>query len=146
MKSEDRMEDMKLVDVGGLYALGEHWKSELDFFTEEIRFLDSLIGKHFVFLLKDEGDAAVKEMTTKLKNLDLRREEFSLHLKAHQKSISGEMKEERILHGSHITKAHENLEKDFALLFRDYKKAKKEVFKHVEHTLSSEKVKRLLTS
>jgi len=36
-----------------LYARTEHWKSDIEFYRDESRFLRTLIDKYFIWLIKD---------------------------------------------------------------------------------------------
>src|ERR1041385_1720436 len=48
------------------FILTEHWKSDLDFFTDELKFLQRLMDKYFVWISNDQLMERAKKITTEL--------------------------------------------------------------------------------
>jgi hypothetical protein len=49
-----------------LHALATHWKSDMNFFEDELRFIDLLIDKYFRALIEQENIAKLKVVASKL--------------------------------------------------------------------------------
>ena len=52
-----------------LYVLTEHWKSDLEFYKDDLRFLHHLIEKYFMWITKPENLDMVKELKVGLFDL-----------------------------------------------------------------------------
>lgn len=52
-----------------LYVLAEHWKSDLLFYKDDLRFLHHLIDKYFIWITKAENMAMVKAIKTDIVKL-----------------------------------------------------------------------------
>ena len=121
-----------------LYVLTEHWKSNLYFYKDDIRFLQHFIHKYFIWILKSE-------------NIDLVRvTEISL-IKTNNQCTS--LLQRTIKHLLHLTdlidapfkydshkfrKEHEILENDISSFVKLFKQHKKETFLVTEKIMNDE--------
>lgn len=53
-----------------LYVLTEHWKSNLLFYTDDLKFLNHLIDKYFMWMTKKENIDLVRETEVNLMETD----------------------------------------------------------------------------
>ena len=67
----------------GVYVLTQYWKKEMDFYKDELRFLNGLISKYFIWMTKEENVSKVQEMVVSLKNLENEQSEIDLLLTEH---------------------------------------------------------------
>ncbi len=49
-----------------LYILTEDWKSDIEFYRDESRFLRTLVDKYFIFMIKDGNISKVQSLSNKL--------------------------------------------------------------------------------
>ena len=54
-----------------LYVLTEHWKSDLNFYKDDLRFLKFLINKYFIWLTKEENVKEVKSIEKSLHDTEV---------------------------------------------------------------------------
>lgn len=48
-------------DWQGLYVLTGHWKSDLEFYRDDLKFLQQLIDKYFIWMVRKENLDEVRE-------------------------------------------------------------------------------------
>lgn len=129
-----------------LYVLGEHWKSDIQFYKDELRFLTDLIAKYFIWMTREENIADVKKLSADL-----------IHLTDEYKSLG-----ERVDHNLHqlsllmenafsqdeqqFRNEHEKLEDDLEEDIKKFRVLKKEIFEFTEHVIDSERIQHLLTT
>ena len=53
-----------------LYTLTEHWKSDLQFYNDDLKFLHHLIDKYFMWISKKENIDMVREIEVGLLEMD----------------------------------------------------------------------------
>ena len=127
-----------------LHVITEHWQSDLAFYGDEVRFLQDLISKYFLLLVKEESSEDMQKLVNRLLTID----------KNHVY-----LKETTINHLSHIAKAvkdgltsdeqpfrdeHARLEDNFVVFVSDFRALKKDVFSVTENIIHGEKLKHLL--
>jgi hypothetical protein len=54
-----------------LYALTEHWKSDMEFYKYEIQFLKQLINKYFIWLVEDERINKIRVLVNILRGMEI---------------------------------------------------------------------------
>lgn len=121
-----------------LYLLTKHWKSDLQFYKDDLKFLNHLIDKYFIWISKKEDVDAVRKIG---KSIDETNEKCSDLLKQAEK------------HLGHLTKLienpfkydtqqfrteHQQLEDDITNFIKTFRTNRKEVFEVTEHIIESE--------
>lgn len=129
-----------------LYILSKHWKSDLEFFKQDLRFLQHLVDKYIIWITKKEN----LEMVTAIQ-----KKEHDLSIKCHQlmNHISDHLNEGRQLiensadkNEDSFKKNHLSLEKEMAQFVKTFRENRKEVFKVTEYVMDSEELKNILDS
>jgi len=125
-----------------LYILTEHWKSDLQFYKDDLRFLHHLIDKYFIWLTHKEHLDEMRDLVSGLseisKNCDKLIEKTSLHQTHLAELIDAPFK-----YDSHKFRTeHEELENEIASFIKKFRKIKKETFAVSEQVINKE-VKRL---
>jgi len=125
-----------------LYILTEHWKSDLLFYKDDLRFLHHLIDKYFIWLTHKEHLDEMRDLVSGLseisKNCDKLIEKTSLHQTHLAELIDAPFK-----YDSHKFRTeHEELENEIASFIKKFRKIKKETFAVSEQVINKE-VKRL---
>jgi hypothetical protein len=129
-----------------LYILTDHWKSDLDFYKDDLRFLHHLIDKYIIWITKDDNLNLVKDIEKNLfeikkKSLDLMKE-----LSTHQENL-GLMVENPVQSSNpQFLKDHEVLEEKVSNFVKLFRSNRKEVFKITEYIIDSEELPDILKS
>ncbi len=128
-----------------MYILVNHWKSDLEFYREDIRFLQQLIQKYLIWITKKENLDRVSVIRKKghelaQKGIELQ-EKVSKHLSEVVDAIEG-----RTVSREDFLNRHEQLERDYAQFVRDFRVKRKEVFKVTEYVIDSEELQNILDS
>ncbi|UCS91863.1 hypothetical protein KZP23_14110 [Echinicola marina] len=119
------------------YALGEHWRSDLAFYKDELRFLKELLGKYFYRFMEDIDLNHVRRIENRLMILDRRREEVDFKIDRQMKAISEHLKSGNKSASHLIISSHEELEHLLNLLAKDFRKLKRTIFRLVEDGLDA---------
>jgi len=125
-----------------LYVLTEHWKSDLEFYIGDLRFLHHLIEKYFVWFASKEHLDEMRNLAVRLseigKKCDKLLEQTSKHL-----SHLAELIDDPFKYDSHKFRTeHEQLENEMASFVKKFRDIKKETFAVSEKVIENE-VKRL---
>lgn len=129
-----------------LYVLTQHWKSDLDFYKDEMQFLNNLINKYFIWMTKDENIDKVRLMVVNLSKLEKQRILLATDIKKHLSHIAGIMESAFTHNEQAFRDEHAALEEKMVLLIKDIRKVKKEVFAITEHIMESERLQHLLNT
>lgn len=123
-----------------VYTLTNHWKSEMDFYADELRFLKNLTGRYFIWLNKDENIARINLLLTDLKKLSELRGVLSECIHDHLKHIAA-LIENAFVYDEHTFKdEHAKLEYEMTIFIQKFKLLKKKVFDFTENILGDEKL------
>ena len=127
-----------------LFILTEHWKSDLEFYKDDLRFLHHLIENYFMWLTKNENIEMVKEIGANVFKVE---KQCALLIKKTNKHLHhlAELMENPFAYDSHkFREEHEILEDELAQFLIDFRKNRKEVFKITEHIIKEEELVRQL--
>ncbi len=127
-----------------LYILTEHWKSDLDFFKEDLEFLNNIISKFFIWISKKDNIDLVREIEVGLLELNKKCAVILKQVNKHLHHLA-ELIDNPFTYDSHKFRTeHEQLEDDIAMFVKDFRKNRKEVFTISEHVIDREEmIKRL---
>lgn len=129
-----------------MQVLTEHWQADLKFFQDEIRFLDNLISKYFLWLIEEDNIKETRLIATQLSALENKRQKHERAVIQHQKSYH-DLIENPFSHDSQkYMKEHASLESAIAAFVTQFKNLKRDTFELTEHVLESEKVKHLISN
>ena len=111
-----------------LYVLAKHWKSDLLFYKDDLKFLDHLIDKYFIWISNKKDvdavrkiDNSILETTKKCSDLLKRVEEHSTHLAG--------LMEDPFKYDSHQFRTeHQQLEDDVTNFVKVFRNNRKDVF------------------
>jgi len=125
-----------------LYILTEHWKSDLLFYKDDLRFLHHLIDKYFIWLIHKEHLDEMRNLASDLsdigKKCDGLLDKASMHLHHLAEQIDDPSKHD----SKKIRSEHEELENEIAAFIKKFREIKKETFTVSEQVIEKE-VKRL---
>lgn len=120
-----------------LSVLSEQWKSDLMFYTDDLRFLHHIIDKYFLWISKKEHITRVQEIEANLivigEKCNLLLERINLRL--------AQLKEDPFRYDPHqFREEQETLENDLAQFLIDFRKNREEVFKVTEYLIEGEEL------
>lgn len=129
-----------------LYILTDHWKSDLDFYKDDLRFLHHLIDKYIIWITKDDNLNMVKDIEKNLfeikkKSMDLMKE-LSIHLGNLRLMVENPVQSSN----PQFLKDHEVLEEKVSNFVKLFRSNRKEVFKITEYIIDSEELPDILKS
>ncbi|NER09109.1 hypothetical protein SAMN06265375_1011407 [Muriicola jejuensis] len=129
-----------------VYILANHWRSDLDFYREDIRFLQQLIQKYLIWITKKENLDRVAGIRKKGHELSLRAENLQEAVKRHLSTVVDAIEGKKPVSIDDFISRHGQLEKEFADFVTDFRENRKEVFKVTEYIMDSEELQHILDS
>jgi hypothetical protein len=128
----------------GLYALTEHWQSDVKFFQDELRFINTLVDRYLLKLIEEDTFSRIEPLALALLRLEKRSNDLEDRITIHLEHIR-ELLESPFSHDSQTYKdEHLTLENDLMDFVKDFRFAKGEIFKSTEQVLKTDKSKHLL--
>lgn len=128
-----------------LYLLTEHWKSDIEFYRDESRFLRTLVDKYFIWLIEDGNIQMVQLLSNKLSKIITQKKAIYDKLNKHLNHLE-ELIENPFSHDStKFRNEHSKLEDEFTVFVKNFKVIKKEIFAMTKHVIEDEKLHHLLT-
>ncbi len=127
-----------------LFVLAEHWQSDVLFFTDELRFLRSLVDKYFLWLIDENHIAATKKMAIKLGKTEKGRSLLDQSVRNHLKHLAN-LIENPFAHDAQSCKdEHAKLEAWLAEFSKEFREVKREIFHLTEQVMESKKAQYVL--
>ncbi|MDX2173623.1 MAG: hypothetical protein SFY56_10900 [Bacteroidota bacterium] len=129
-----------------IYALSEHWLTDLEFFKDELNFLDILIGKYFLMMLKNESVDKIHNITSKISGLIKEQQVLTEKINKHLKDLSLLMENAFNTSEQWFRNDHVDLEERLTLFTDNFRNIKKEIFMITEYVIENQKLKHLLNA
>ncbi|NLP58673.1 hypothetical protein [Lutibacter sp. B1] len=120
------------------------WISEIDFISDEIRFLNNLLSSNYIDCL-DAG--LTKKTTIFLKKLDeYKKIGKTLHelINKHETILANLIETNSVTSNINYLKTHKNLDNEVYNYFKKYKRLKKQIFEVVENRIKKKDQKKLI--
>lgn len=127
-----------------IYALTDHWRSDLKFYSDELTFLDHLIGKYFIWLIKKESVSEVQTLVQHLSDMNKHQKVLNEKIKKHLSDLQLLMENAFNQEEDWFRKEHVQLENELAEHLKQFRDLKKRIFTITEHVLESDKLLHLL--
>lgn len=129
-----------------LYLITQHWKSDLEFYRDDLRFLHHLIDKYFMWITKAENLILVKELKKELFELNGRSKDLLEKVSKHSIQLGYLVEDSNKRDAGIIKMEHEHLEEELGTFVKLFRKNRKEVFKITEYIIDSEKLASVMDS
>ena len=126
-----------------IYIATHHWLNDMSFFDDEIRFLNSLLEKYFLFLLSDEHVNRIQMLSDQLKKTSIVKKIIKDDLLKHQTHLDGTLKNSIENREDFLTLEHARIEEELTELTKSFKDIKHEIFKITEEVMKSDKLNTL---
>ncbi len=117
-----------------LYLLSDEWKTDLEFYHYELRFITNAINKNFLWLIKDENIADIHDNIKKLKNANDQHKKIVFKLNNHMIRLEELMMNSFLPDDEQFREDHKKLEDEFYAFERNLRAIKMESFSITEHT------------
>ncbi|QNK77151.1 hypothetical protein H7F37_13690 [Winogradskyella sp. PAMC22761] len=123
-----------------LYILTEHWKTDISFYTDDLRFLHHLIDKYFLWISKKENIDVIQEIELNLLKVDRQSESLLNRVNKQLQYLTDLMGDPLVYNSDEFRKEHEQLEDDLNQFVIDFRENRKEIFKITEHIIKGEEL------
>lgn len=127
-----------------LYVLTEHWKSDLEFYGDEIKFFKALINKYFMLLVSGKDVSEVQRLVKKITSFDKNQKTMIDDVTRHLSHIAKLLDNSFPDNEQKFKDEHANLENKWVGFVKDFKELKRTLFNVLEEILKSEKLGHLL--
>lgn len=121
-----------------LYIIAEHWKSDLDFFTDEINFLKRLINKYFIWLTQEENARNLHKVHEKLMVSERFKNDLLKVIALHREHLGNMMENPFSCDEQMIKEQHIRIEEDMTDFVKSFKNIKKELYQTTGDVIDSE--------
>ena len=129
-----------------LYTLTKHWKSDIQFYKEDIKFLQRLIHKYFIWVTKKENIEKVTKIESSLHRLTNKCDNLIKSIDKHLEQLSNLINDPFKYDSQRLKIEHPKLENDIAEFIKVFREHKKETFTITEYIVDDEKLMRHLES
>ncbi|MRI00719.1 hypothetical protein GH721_09295 [Kriegella sp. EG-1] len=129
-----------------LYVLSGHWKSDLEFYRDDLRFLHHIIQKYLMWITTKVNMDMVRIMETNLKQLAEKCEVLLKSVSNHQIEIGRFIDKSTDSTVDRLQNEHVVFEEEIADFVKSFRNNRKEVFKITEYIIDSEKLPHILES
>lgn len=127
-----------------LYVLTNHWKSDLLFYKDDLKFLHNLIDKYFIWITKKNNLKDVQQVGTLIledtRQCRLLLEKAEKHLSHLANLIDEPFKN----NSAQFRDEHQELEDDIALFAKTIRENRKQLFAVTERVLDDEQLVQLM--
>ena len=143
MKSEKITDDIDYLNNGPwyeLYLISKNWKSDVEFYRDDLRFLYNLIDKYFLWLSKPENLKLVQNLKNKQYQLGIKSKDLINKLGKHNIQLGYLIENPKKNDAGIIVTEHEHLEEEIAEFTKLFRKNKTDVFAITEYIIDSEEL------
>lgn len=131
-------------DWNELYVLTKHWKSDLTFYQQDLKFLLKLLDKYFIWVTKKENLDAVKKIGEGILKDKKTGDQLLNRVDGHLTHIAQTI-EDPFKHDTRLFREeHQELEDDIAKFYKTVRSNRKQVFAITEHIVDVENLEHLL--
>ncbi|WP_372767671.1 hypothetical protein [Lutibacter sp.] len=111
-----------------LYILTKHWKSDLLFYKDDLKFLNHLIDKYFIWISKKEDSDAVRSIGKSIVKTNKLCSDLLKRVEKHLTHLTN-LIEDPFKYDSHQFRTeHQQLEDDITNFVKTFRDNRKEVF------------------
>lgn len=120
-----------------MYVLVRYWRSDLEFYLEDLNFLTKLVKKYSIWVKRTDNSEEVEKMSAELQDIIRHGKALKAKLEEHQSKLAGLIDHKS--NNSEVTEIeHEALEKEISEFVKNFRANRRNVFKVSEKVLDSE--------
>ena len=124
-----------------LFLLTKHWKSDIEFYKDDLKILMKLIHKYSIWITKEENLKKVNKTQNKLLKLSQRCGDLAKSIDKHLEHISILIYDDPFKYDSQKFKdEHEALENEISKFIKKFRKNKKNAFAITEFIVDDERL------
>ena len=128
-----------------LYLLTKHWKSDIEFYKDDLKILMKLIHKYSIWITKEENLKKVSEIDNSLHKLVKKCEDLAKSIDKHLEHIAILINDDPFKYDVQKFKSeHVELENKISKFIKKFRKNKKETFTITEYIVDDENLMRHL--
>ncbi|MGB5370037.1 MAG: hypothetical protein WBN18_06370 [Flavobacteriaceae bacterium] len=127
-----------------LYILTAHWKSDLLFYKDDLKFLHHLLDKYFIWITKTENLKAVQTIGQNILEDTLACDKLLDRLDKHLTQLARLIDNPSKFNTKVFRDEHEELEDEIAGFVKSVRENRKELFTLTEYVVDSERLEHLL--
>lgn len=146
MRENDELDFLKDGPWDELYVLTSHWKSDLEFYRDDLRFLHHLADKYFMWITKQENLDMVKELKQGLFDLGTTCTDLLAKVDRHHVQLGRLVENPNEADAGVIKTEHEHLESEISQFVKAFRDNRKEVFAITEYVIDSEQLASIMGS
>lgn len=144
LSSTPKGEDIETAKWEEWYVLAEHWKSDLLFYRDDLKFLHHLMDKYFIWITKKEDLEKVSKTARNILNDKWECEGILEKVDKHISHLAKIIDDSFKYDGQIFRQEHGKLEDDIALFIKKVRKNRTQVFAVTEHLMDNEKLEYLM--
>ncbi len=129
-----------------LYALTQHWGSDLAFYGDDLRFLHHLLRSYYMWLFLEERADQGTQVAKRLAMLETRRESLARQTQEHLGHLADLLEDPFKYDSRKFRGDHAVLEEEIAHFAKDFRACKKEAFTLSKPLVGSEEFLRQVNS
>jgi hypothetical protein len=127
-----------------MYHFVEHWKSDLHFYEDELRFFRNLLDKYFLWFIEESHLADTRTLTSHLQEQEKERERLGQIASQRAAYLGRLMANPLEYQALAYPEEQDELAGAMAAFARQQRQLKQRLYQLAEHILQSEKAKHLL--
>ncbi|ETN94920.1 hypothetical protein [Zhouia amylolytica] len=127
-----------------LFVLTEHWQSDLEFYQDDLKFLNHLIDKYFIWLTDKKHIDKVRDLEVNLLEITKKCESLLGQTSKHLTHIEEIMSDPFTYDAQKFREEHQLLEDAISDFIKQFRKSRKAAFAITEYVIDSEKLSYLL--
>ena len=119
------------------------WISEIDFISDEMRFLNHLLGTNYIQCIEVGLDKKIKTYLDKINDDKKIGDALKELINKHEIILADLIETNSVTSNINYLKTHKKLENEVQLYFKKYKRIKKHIFEIVENIMKKKNQKKL---
>lgn len=136
--SEISRDNFQPGDWEKIYVLVRYWRSDMEFYLEDLQFLKKLVKKYSIWINRSNNSEEVNKMSAELQDIIKHGKELKLKMEAHQNKLTELRKEKSSNTEATVWNEHEILEHEVAEFVKHFRAHRRKVFKVSEKVMDSE--------
>ena len=126
------------------FVFASHWKLDLDFYKDELKFLSNLLSKYFIYLIEDYDLESLNKLAGRLNETKNVCNELSEDITDYLSKIKLLMTNELSLDNFYQRREYIILETSLKIFIKSLKSLKRDIFTVTEEVLQHKKMLRLV--
>jgi len=123
-----------------LYVLTKHWKSDIQFYKDDLKFLQKLINKYIIWITKEENLAKVTKTQNELNNVVEQCDTLITNIEHHIKHLADLINNPFKYDSQEFKEEHTKLEIEIYEFIKTFRKSKTKAFAITEYVVDDEKL------